>query len=34
MHEEWSWIEIFGLRRPARINIDPPFDPSGDKMLG
>ena len=27
-------IEILGHRRPARINIEPPFDPSGDKMRG
>ncbi len=25
-------IEILGQRRPARINIEPPFDPSGEKM--
>ena len=25
-------IEILGIRRPARINIDPPFDPKGEKM--
>ena len=25
-------IEILGQRRPARINVEPPFDPSGDKM--
>jgi dimethylglycine dehydrogenase len=25
-------IEILGRRRPARINIAPPFDPSGEKM--
>lgn len=25
-------IEILGHRRPARINIEPPFDPSGEKM--
>ncbi|AMS41964.1 glycine cleavage system protein T [Aminobacter sp. Y103A] len=27
-------IEILGHRRPARINVEPPFDPSGDKMRG
>ncbi len=27
-------IEILGLRRAARINIEPPFDPSGAKMRG
>ena len=27
-------IEILGHRRPARINIDAPFDPSGEKMRG
>ncbi|MGQ3038720.1 MAG: glycine cleavage T C-terminal barrel domain-containing protein, partial [Neoaquamicrobium sediminum] len=27
-------IEILGQRRPARINIEPPFDPSGEKMRG
>ncbi|MER9075337.1 FAD-dependent oxidoreductase [Mesorhizobium sp. M0904] len=25
-------IEILGHRRPARINVQPPFDPSGEKM--
>lgn len=25
-------IEILGSRRPARINVEPPFDPSGEKM--
>ena len=25
-------IEILGTRRPARINVEPPFDPSGEKM--
>lgn len=25
-------IEILGVRRAARINIDPPFDPKGEKM--
>ncbi|RRH95801.1 FAD-dependent oxidoreductase [Mesorhizobium tamadayense] len=25
-------IEILGRRRPARINVEPPFDPSGEKM--
>ncbi len=25
-------IEILGVRRPARINVEPPFDPKGDKM--
>jgi dimethylglycine dehydrogenase len=25
-------IEILGHRRPARINIEPPFDPGGEKM--
>ncbi|WP_315923476.1 FAD-dependent oxidoreductase [Mesorhizobium sp. SP-1A] len=25
-------IEILGKRRPARINVEPPFDPSGEKM--
>ncbi|MEZ5811156.1 MAG: FAD-dependent oxidoreductase [Rhizobiaceae bacterium] len=25
-------IEILGRRRPARVNIDPPFDPAGEKM--
>jgi dimethylglycine dehydrogenase len=27
-------IEILGHRRPARIAIEPPFDPSGEKMRG
>ena len=27
-------IEILGIRRPARIAIDPPFDPAGEKMRG
>ncbi len=27
-------IEILGVRRPARIAIDPPFDPSGERMRG
>ena len=27
-------VEILGLRRAARINIEPPFDPSGAKMRG
>jgi len=27
-------IEILGKRRPARINVEPPFDPSGEKMRG
>ena len=27
-------LEILGVRRPARISIDPPFDPSGSKMRG
>jgi dimethylglycine dehydrogenase len=27
-------IEILGQRRPARINVEPPFDPSGEKMRG
>jgi dimethylglycine dehydrogenase len=27
-------IEILGHRRPARINIEPLFDPKGDKMRG
>jgi dimethylglycine dehydrogenase len=27
-------IEILGARRAARINIEPPFDPSGEKMRG
>ena len=27
-------IEILGHRRAARINVDPPFDPSGEKMRG
>jgi dimethylglycine dehydrogenase len=25
-------IEILGQRRPARINVEPPFDPGGEKM--
>ena len=25
-------IEILGHRRPARINVEAPFDPSGEKM--
>ncbi|MER8833828.1 FAD-dependent oxidoreductase [Mesorhizobium sp. M0909] len=25
-------IEILGHRRPARINVEPPFDPSGERM--
>ncbi len=27
-------IEILGRRRPARINVQPPFDPAGEKMRG
>ena len=27
-------IEILGHRRTARINVEPPFDPSGEKMRG
>ena len=27
-------IEILGHRRPARINVAPPFDPAGEKMRG
>ena len=27
-------IEILGIRRPAHIAIDPPFDPAGEKMRG
>ena len=27
-------IEILGRRRPARINVQPPFDPSGERMRG
>ncbi len=27
-------VEILGLRRTARINIEPPFDPAGAKMRG
>ncbi|MHC1548574.1 GcvT family protein [Phyllobacterium sp. K27] len=27
-------VEILGRRRAARINIEPPFDPSGEKMRG
>ena len=27
-------IEILGHRRPARINVEPLFDPSGEKMRG
>src|SRR5690606_3108508 len=27
-------IEILGQRCPARINVAPPFDPSGEKMRG
>ena len=27
-------IEILGHRRPARINVEPPFDPAGEKMRG
>ena len=27
-------IEILGHRRPARINVEPPFDPIGEKMRG
>ena len=27
-------IEILGIRRPARITVQPPFDPSGDRMRG
>jgi len=27
-------IEILGHRRPARINVEAPFDPSGEKMRG
>jgi dimethylglycine dehydrogenase len=25
-------IEILGKRRPARINVEPPFDPKGERM--
>jgi dimethylglycine dehydrogenase len=25
-------VEILGQRRPARINVEPPFDPSGERM--
>ena len=27
-------IEVLGVRRPARINIDPLFDPAGERMRG
>jgi dimethylglycine dehydrogenase len=27
-------IEILGHRRPARINVEPLFDPAGDRMRG
>ena len=27
-------IEILGHRRPARINVEPLFDPTGEKMRG
>ena len=27
-------IEILGHRRKARINVEPPFDPKGEKMRG
>ncbi len=27
-------VEILGVRRAARINLEPPFDPSGEKMRG
>jgi len=27
-------IEILGQRRPARIAVEPPFDPAGEKMRG
>lgn len=27
-------VEILGHRRPARINVEPPFDPAGEKMRG
>jgi dimethylglycine dehydrogenase len=27
-------IEILGRRRPARINVDPLFDPKGERMRG
>jgi dimethylglycine dehydrogenase len=27
-------VEILGHRRPARINVEPPFDPGGEKMRG
>jgi dimethylglycine dehydrogenase len=27
-------VEILGVRRPARIAIDPPFDPEGARMRG
>ncbi len=25
-------IEILGRRRPARVNVEPPFDPEGHRM--
>jgi dimethylglycine dehydrogenase len=27
-------VEILGRRRPARINVEPPFDPKGERMRG
>ena len=27
-------VEILGIRRAARITVEPPFDPSGEKMRG
>ena len=27
-------VEILGVRRPARIAVEPPFDPDGTRMRG
>lgn len=32
--EDMFEIEILGVRRKARINVDPPFDPAGERMRG
>lgn len=32
--EDMFEIEILGVRRKARINVDPPFDPTGERMRG
>ncbi len=32
--EDMFEVEVLGIRRPARIAIDPPFDPEGKRMRG